>query len=218
MPAFFLRKSIDSHIELNLRQTFSPVVSQAVDWDSDDEYYEEEEVVEVVEKTGLNLKKRMLLLCEEGEGEEEDDDMGCGLFDGDFDDGAPDSNLLAEESLGEKEKGREIKRNAEDLLMETISLQKTSGAFRWGQALEEATGFAGEEEARGGMPERCPSFECWWTALALAALETRMKEGRELWGLVADKARGFLEAEMAGKEERQALLEKAAAVVGEASK
>ncbi len=172
----------------------------------------------MVEKKGLNLKKRMLLLCEEGEGEEEDDDMGCGFFDGGFDDGVPDSNLLVEESLGEKEKEKEIERNAEDLLMEIISLQKTSGAFRWGQALEEATGFAGEEEARGGMPERCPSFECWWTALALAALETRMKEGRELWGLVADKARGFLEAEMAGKEERQALLEKAAAVVGEASK
>ncbi len=79
--------------------------------------------------------------------------------------------------------------SVQETLTELLSLQRASGEFVWGPALERALGMTRAEALR--MSSRSIPGEAWVTILALAFLQECMAGEKELWELVAEKASAF---------------------------
>ena len=92
-------------------------------------------------------------------------------------------------------------------VMELIGLQSANGSFSWGPAIERIVGRSKDEvvKASNGLDEKS-----WITALAVAVLEAKFGDQRDLWMLVADKAKKFLRKNSIEEE----LIEKAKAIIG----
>lgn len=85
-----------------------------------------------------------------------------------------------------------------DPLMALIGFQKASGAFVWGGAFETFCSLS-KEDMRAKFAAAGDN-DIWVIALAVAILETKFKEQRACWDLVADKARAFLADSGVGEE------------------
>ncbi len=90
-------------------------------------------------------------------------------------------------------------------LMALIGLQKASGAFTWGEPLEKVLEMK-KEEALARKPEGT-SEEAWLTALAVAHIEGTEEQEEDLWSLVVEKARRFVERIIVKEEERKRMWE-----------
>ncbi len=90
-------------------------------------------------------------------------------------------------------------------LMALIGLQRASGAFTWGEPLEKVLKM-NKEEALARKPEGM-SEEAWLTALAVAHIEGTEEQEEDLWSLVVDKARRFVERIIVKEEERKRMWE-----------
>ena len=77
--------------------------------------------------------------------------------------------------------------------MELINLQRANGSFGWGPGLQEAAKMT-KDEAKNKLVSGSLQMDedIWVTALAVAILETKYASEKDLWNLVADKARAFL--------------------------
>ncbi len=98
-------------------------------------------------------------------------------------------------------------------LMALIGLQRASGAFAWGDPLEMVLKMKKEEAlARKleGMPE-----EAWLTALAVTYVEATEEHEEDLWSLVVEKARRFVERNVTEEGERKRMWEEAKKTVEE---
>ncbi|KAK5121324.1 hypothetical protein LTR85_005490 [Meristemomyces frigidus] len=78
------------------------------------------------------------------------------------------------------------------VLQQLISLQTFSGAWLWNDALIEALGIEPSEVQIAG----CGSDEAKATVLAIAYLETKVKDRKDVWEMVAAKARGWMAMQM----------------------
>ena len=125
--------------------------------------------------------------CED-ESEEEDDDMGFDDFD-DFSDGSFLPSVQKYLCVLPQSPESESKPDDEELIS-LVSLQLAEGNFKWGTALEKILGKKKEDvkiEMSGGDDE-----DVWVTAIALAVIEKRFGKNKEIWKLVAEKAKKFL--------------------------
>merc|ERR1712107_465013 len=80
----------------------------------------------------------------------------------------------------------------QDDLEKLINLQLANGSFKFGKCFKHS-----EEE----MKKSCPSgesFEVWITACAIAMLEKKYKNDKDLWQLVVDKAKKFVKSNIKG--------------------
>merc|ERR1711879_959309 len=80
----------------------------------------------------------------------------------------------------------------QDDLEKLINLQLANGSFKFGKCFGHS-----EEE----MKKSCPSgesFEVWITACAIAMLEKKYKNDKDLWELVVDKAKKFVKSNISG--------------------
>ena len=106
-----------------------------------------------------------------------------------------------------------IKISKNDRMTDLIRLQKSNGSFEitnkgWtGSVLEEYLGHYKEVEMT------CPggfAMYLWITALSMKTLEVKMGDKKELWVLVHQKSKIFLEKELKNEKEKyEALIEHA---------
>ena len=90
-------------------------------------------------------------------------------------------------------------------LNELIALQKANGSFKYGDALK-------MEEKE--LKETCPKNEdlkIWITAYAIALLEAKFDDDKELWEFVVKKAREFMKSSVKGR--LRTLMDKAAKLI-----
>ena len=90
-------------------------------------------------------------------------------------------------------------------LNELIALQKANGSFKYGDALK-------MEEKE--LKETCPKNEdlkIWITAYAIALLEAKFDDDKELWEFVVKKAREFVKSSVKGR--LSTLMDKAAKLI-----
>ncbi len=104
----------------------------------------------------------------------------------------------------EVEAAPEMAEPSPDLLTSLIDLQSSNGTFRWGPAAEQALG----PLALGSQDEF--DQEDWLTALICAYFKLKMSTEKELWELVARKARTILMKRANGNKDRVERLERKA--------
>ena len=84
----------------------------------------------------------------------------------------------------------------EDNLSALISLQGASGGFNWGPSLARALKKESASDvfnmAPAGLVDGAQKGQAWLTALAVAIFEVKMAGQKDLWELVADKAKKFV--------------------------
>jgi hypothetical protein len=81
--------------------------------------------------------------------------------------------------------------------MDLIDLQGIRGVFKWGPAMQKMLGMGTREEVLAKGAEKGYKEESiWLTALAVAVIETKFGDEKELWELLADKAIQFLNANL----------------------
>jgi len=76
-------------------------------------------------------------------------------------------------------------------LTKLIHLQMANGSFKFGQALQDLVGMTENQ-----IMEKCHGVEVdgvWITVVALALLEKKFPEEKELWELIANKAKMFIQ-------------------------
>ena len=94
-----------------------------------------------------------------------------------------------------------------------LGLQRIRGEFSWGPALESVLGMREEEALALGPAGAAEGV--WLTALAVLHVELRAEEEGEgeLWELVAEKGRAFVDGSCGGEEERRKIWKEAERVV-----
>jgi len=95
-----------------------------------------------------------------------------------------------------------------DIVMELISQQSFNGNFAWGEALKVALKEDSQEKILARSPRKV-SLENWLTILVITYLKLKKPDEKDLWELVVQKAKSFLEKEEPNVEKRRRL-EKAA--------
>ena len=78
----------------------------------------------------------------------------------------------------------------DDLLGELIDLQLANGTFKYGKCLETLVNMT-----ENGLSSTCPpglDLYFWITAICVVILETRFDQDKDLWVLVAEKAKKYL--------------------------
>ncbi len=98
-------------------------------------------------------------------------------------------------------------------LMALIGLQRASGAFAWGDPLEKVLKLK-KEEALTKKPEGVLE-EAWLTALAVTYMEATEEHEEDLWSLVVEKARRFVERNVTEEGEIKRMWEEAKKIVEE---
>jgi hypothetical protein len=115
-------------------------------------------------------------------------------------DGAPNLHLnssssdFSETSDFEDLPSRKVQKDSlskEDALTKLIHLQTANGSFKFGQILQELIGMT-ENQLMEKVQESEPE-DVWITAVALALLEKKFSEDKELWELIANKAKTFIQ-------------------------
>jgi hypothetical protein len=84
-----------------------------------------------------------------------------------------------------------VKQQVEDDLTKLINLQTANGSFKFGTVIQDLIGMTERQ-----MIEKFHETEVdvvWITALALALLENKFTEEKELWELIANKAKMFIQ-------------------------
>ena len=95
-----------------------------------------------------------------------------------------------------------------DFLGELIDLQLANGTFKYGKCLETLINMT-----ENGLNNTCPpglDLDFWITAICVVILETRFDQDKDLWVLVAEKAKKYLMKNQNGTNE---VLEKARKIV-----
>ena len=96
-------------------------------------------------------------------------------------------------------------------LQDIIDTQNSSGIFKWHETLENVLKMDLEEVTKIKPAISGLSLDVWITTLVLTYLEIKMKDHRDLWELVADKAKKIARREL--NKEMDDVLEKAKAIV-----
>ncbi len=99
-------------------------------------------------------------------------------------------------SSSEDEFSSHSPRQEEDLMTQLIQLQKSSGEFQWGNAIEVALDM-NQDQIKGANPE--VEEGVWVTILVICFLEKKMLEEKELWELVVDKAIKFIQGKVSSQ-------------------
>merc|ERR1712172_185424 len=84
-----------------------------------------------------------------------------------------------------------VKQHVEDDLTKLFNLQMANGSFKFGTVIQDLTGMTERQ-----IIEKFHETEVdvvWITALALALLEKKFTEEKELWELIANKAKIFIQ-------------------------
>mgnify|MGYP001206289620 CR=1 FL=1 len=90
-------------------------------------------------------------------------------------------------------------------LNELIALQKANGSFKYGDALKME-----EKELKKTCPKN-EDLNIWITAYAIALLEAKFDNDKELWEFVVKKAREFMKSSVKGR--LRTLMDKAAKLI-----
>ena len=99
--------------------------------------------------------------------------------------------------------------NKKDTLTELINLQTANGSFKYGKAIQDLIGMTENQ-----IIEKIQESEAdgvWITAVALAILEKKFPEDKELWELIAKKAKTFIKSN--GKSNFDEIMKKVATVL-----
>ena len=152
--------------------------------------------------------------------EEGNEDMGFGLFDGPLPPAKKSrTRQTARLSTGGQAPRKQLASKAArkfapsiwsltQVMHELISLQTFSGAWKLTQELLEMLGI---EDAEGIAIASCTSDEAKATALAIAFLETKVKEKKDVWEMVVAKGRTWLGKDVKlGEEDLNQAIEEAA--------
>jgi len=96
-----------------------------------------------------------------------------------------------EEELGWRESDENDPSSNEDTLTKLIHLQTANGSFKFGQALQSLIGMT-ENQLMEKLQE--PEVDgIWITAVVLVLLEKKFSNDKELWELIANKAKRFIQ-------------------------
>jgi len=101
--------------------------------------------------------------------------------------------------------GGDIRQIIRDRLNELIALQKANGSFKYGDALKME-----EKELKKTCPKN-EDLKIWITAYAIALLEAKFDNDKELWEFVVKKAREFVKSSVKGR--LRTLMDKAAKLI-----
>ena len=101
--------------------------------------------------------------------------------------------------------GGDIRQIIRDRLNELIALQKANGSFKYGDALKME-----EKELKKTCPKN-EDLNIWITAYAIALLEAKFDNDKELWEFVVKKAREFVKSSVKGR--LRTLMDKAAKLI-----
>ena len=101
---------------------------------------------------------------------------------------SPNSNQPNDEDPEDREE--DLTKIMNDPLTNLIHLQMANGSFKFGKALQTYIGITENQ-----LIEKCPENEdanTWITALAVAVLEKKFSNDKELWELISNKARKYV--------------------------
>merc|ERR1712062_284255 len=85
---------------------------------------------------------------------------------------------------------KDLTETINDPLTNLIHLQMANGSFKFGKALQTSIGITENQ-----LMEKCPENEehiTWITALAVAVFEKKFSNDKDLWELIAKKARKYI--------------------------
>merc|ERR1711862_7999 len=116
--------------------------------------------------------------------EKSDNDMEFGLFD------STDSLSRSRSMSRSMSRSASPQPKSKDPLEALIDLQLANGSFKYGSGL----GFS-EEELKKSCPESI-SNEVWITAIVIGILAKKFAKDKDLWELVANKAKNFVKTNL----------------------